>query len=150
MRFFFYGTLMDEALLARVLRRRVSARSLCRATLYGYRRTGVKERLYPMVLPSPGGKVRGCALDRANARDCRLLSAYEGEEYRLARAQVSLAGGAKRRVLLFVPKAAALIATNRPWSFARWRAKARVRALPRIPAPGGLKTGTAHHIMDMI
>jgi hypothetical protein len=130
MRFFFYGTLMDPGLLARVLGRRVSAHAPRRAWLFGYRRYGVEGAPFPIVLRMRGGRVRGVVLDRIPAAECRRLCSYEGAGYRLARAIAAAPGDARRSVLVFVPQPGAFVATGRPWSYARWRGTVRRAAIP--------------------
>lgn len=57
--FFFYGTLMDAAICARVTGMAINAAHLRPATLDGYKRVRVAEQHYPALVPSVGGLIEG-------------------------------------------------------------------------------------------
>jgi Gamma-glutamyl cyclotransferase, AIG2-like len=115
MRFFFYGTLMDPALLAWVLGRRVAARALLPARLHGYRRCSVEGFSYPLVLRRRGQSVEGVVVERASRAELRRLIEYEGEDYRLSRATAAIGDGRLLPVFLFTPRPGRLKPTGRPW-----------------------------------
>ena len=57
--FFFYGTLMDAAICARVTGMAVTAARLRPATLDDYKIVRVADQHYPTLVPSPGERVQG-------------------------------------------------------------------------------------------
>lgn len=119
---------MDPALLAWVLGRRVAARALLPARLYGYRRFSVEGFSYPLVLRRPGQSVAGVVAERMSRADLRRLVAYEGEDYRLSRATAATGEGRLLRVFLFAPRPGRLKPTGRPWR----PASRRRRYLPGV------------------
>ena len=123
-RFFFYGTLMDRALLSGVLERRVSARDLVPARLQGWRRTAVKGETYPAALRCRGAVSMGLVFTRVRAGDEARLSVYEGPGYRIV-AGVAQSGERRRDVRFFVPRPGAYTPVNRSWAFAAWRRRQR-------------------------
>lgn len=115
MRFFFYGTLLNPALLARVLGRRVAPRALVPARLYGWRRAAAQGVSYPIVLRRRGQSVSGIVLEGASRADRRRLFAYEGEDYCLSRAAAAMGDGRVLSVFLFTPRSGRLRPAARPW-----------------------------------
>ena len=126
MRLFFYGTLMDQEFLVRVLRRPVAARDLVPAQLSGWRRTAVKGKPYPIVLRQPGASVAGLIFDGASAVDVARLTAYEGAGYRLARGAAE-SGARRYAVRFFAARPGAYTPTYSEWDFAAWRRRRWVR-----------------------
>ena len=118
-RYFFYGTLMDRELLSHVLGRRIGARDLAAARLFGWRRSAVHCKPYPIVLRRRGASVRGFVVARIRAEDSALLSAYEGDGYMIATG-VAESGGRRRTVRFFAARPGAYAASNRMWRFAAW------------------------------
>lgn len=121
MRFFFYGTLMDRDVLARVLGRPVIAAALKPAVLRGYRRTSIREGSYPIVLREPSGSVDGLTLDGISKAECERLAAYEGPRYSLVRAFADFPERGPRAVFVFEPVAGAFKPTNTDWSLEAWQ-----------------------------
>lgn len=94
--FFFYGTLRDADVLARVL---PGASGLTKESqvLEGYRMAVVRNRPYPGIIASPGSTVTGEVVGPLSEEEKNLLIAYEGEEYRLAVVTV-----ANRKTYVFI------------------------------------------------
>ena len=87
MRLFFYGTLLDPALLTRLTGRPAMLQP---AVLKGFRRVRLRGTPYPTLAPGRG-TVPG-ALFVADRRAFRRLAAYEGPRYRLRRVRPCPAG----------------------------------------------------------
>ena len=64
MALFFYGTLMDVDVVAKVLARPFAERELVPAFLRGWRRLAVRNASYPVILPDPASRVEGRLLAR--------------------------------------------------------------------------------------
>lgn len=120
MRFFFYGTLRDPALLEVVLARPLVARRSTSAWLPGHSCRGVVGETYPCLAPAPGAHVEGLLVDGLTARDAVRIAFYEGAEYRMANLLVRRAGGGAvlaRTCLARTP----LFDDGAPWDFETWR-----------------------------
>lgn len=128
MRFFFYGTLMDRDVVARVVGRPVMAAALKPASLRGWRRTGVHGASYPVVVHDKAGRVDGVTLDNVSRGEARRLAAYEGPRYSLIQAFADLPAG-PRAVFLFIPQPGAFRTTGEDWSLAAWQAEHKARFL---------------------
>ena len=81
MDYFFYGTLLDRDLLARVVGRRVPDARIESATLEGYRRLRMTGTPYPMLARESGGRVDGILVKGLGQTAARRLSNYEGHRY---------------------------------------------------------------------
>lgn len=104
MQYFFYGTLCDPDIRELVLGYRPGPRQLRPAVLTGFRRKQVRGRSYPVLVPSPGGKVSGALFMPARTADALRLAAYEGPEYLTRALPVRPAGAAGScRALVFLP-----------------------------------------------
>jgi Gamma-glutamyl cyclotransferase, AIG2-like len=119
---FFYGTLTDPDVLARVLARPVAAADLAPASVAGLRRVRAAGASYPVVLPAPGGRVGGLLLLRAGRRDIARINHYESGEYR-AELRPALAAGGPRPAWLYVPlhPLPAPSPAGEPWELEAWR-----------------------------
>jgi len=129
-RVFFYGTLMDADVRARV----VGASLIEPARLAGWRRVGLIGRPYPVIVHAPGAETAGLlarAIDRAGWR--RLL-AYEGDEYRVIAVRVTAADGCAISALTFAASAAARPGP-RLWSFDGWHRRHKQTMLAPLRGP---------------
>ena len=134
MRFFFYGTLMDADLTARVLGRRLAPGALRPARLCGWRRAAAHAAAYPILLRCRGGDTAGRVLDRVSPAEGARLACYEGPGYRVRRG-VAVLAGRRVGVRLFVPLPGAYRVAAGGWSLARWRRRAKPAALAALTAP---------------
>jgi hypothetical protein len=122
--FFFYGTLMDAAICARVTGMAVTAAKLRPATLDGYRRVRVAEQHYPAIVPAPGSRVTGCLLRNAPPEAQRRLALYEDDTYEAKWLRVSGVGGIKTTALAFVAGPRMQL-TGEEWDYEAWRRRHR-------------------------
>ncbi len=119
-RFFFYGTLRDPCVRERVLGRPVPAAMVHTARLAGWAVRHVAGESYPMIVPAPGEVAEGVVIEGATAGDlARLVFFEDGDDYRLERVTVTLAGGRQVAAAMFHPTDGA--ETGLPWDFAAWR-----------------------------
>ena len=117
--FFFYGTLMDAAVCARITAMTVTAARLRPATLDDYKVVRVADQHYPALVPSPGARVHGRLLRNAGPEAQRRLAIYEDETYEPKWVRVRGIGGIKTMALAFVagPK---MQLTDEIWNYEDW------------------------------
>lgn len=117
--FFFYGTLMDADIRNAVLGKFTKNETVSPARLPGWRRVGVRGRSYPVIVPAAGAAVDGVSVSFADGAErpvTDLLTAFEGDEYRLVALElapgniVSVFAGSRR-----------CHPTGRAWSFSDWQ-----------------------------
>ncbi|MEX2642814.1 MAG: gamma-glutamylcyclotransferase family protein [Acetobacterales bacterium] len=111
MDYFFYGTLMDPALLARLVG--AAAATVEPARLVGFRRVRLRGQPYPTVVPAEDGSVDGIVVGRIDAAGARRLAEYEGPSYSIRLFGVMLQDGRTRRVRVFVAPVG--LASDGPW-----------------------------------
>lgn len=133
MRFFFYGTLMDEAV--RLLVMGVSARSLTirPAWLDGWRRAQMRGRHYPVVVPAAGQSVAGLLADGVSEPAVLRLDRFEGADYRRSSLGLRTEAGDAATAWVYVAKDAA-VAGVQPWSYDDWRRRHRAAFLRWLSA----------------
>lgn len=129
MRYFFYGTLMDPAVLAAVIDRRPAGPRRC-ASIEGYRRVYRAGAAYPVLIPAAGERVSGLLVEGLNERDRRRLDAFEGGDY-IAREVPVRTDRGEVRARMFVPRPG-VPATAVPWSLDEWRRRYRRVYLERV------------------
>lgn len=117
--FFFYGTLMDAAICARVTGMAVTAARLRSATLDDYKIVRVADQHYPALVPSPGGRVQGRLFRNVPPDAQRRLAIYEDDTYEPKWVRAKGIGGIKTMALAFVagPK---MQLTDEAWDFEDW------------------------------
>ena len=118
---FFYGTLTDLDVLARVLARPVDQGDLEPASLNGFGRVGVLGASYPVLVQAPGGAVDGLLFRRATRRDIARINRFEGEEYRAEAHPVRLACGGTRHAWLYLGVDGTLTPSGDAWALEAWR-----------------------------
>ncbi len=130
--FFFYGTLMDPHIVRAVLRRNVDPRRLRRAVLPGFRRVYHRAASYPVLVADAAAEVTGTLATGLTLCDARLLSLYEGHDYRLAILPVrTLPANARVCAGVFLPLEDAVASTT-AWSYEAWCRVHRERFLRQV------------------
>jgi hypothetical protein len=133
MTYFFFGTLMDRDVLAKVLDRPIAREELAPAWLHDYRRVRAANASYPLLVPSPGVVVSGVVFRPSDARDDVRIRHFEGEEYAERWLNVHLAGGRRRAARVFFG-VEALQPTEEPWDLAAWTSAHRAAFLEQCRA----------------
>ncbi len=115
---FFFGTLMHEGVLARVLDRPLRPNELLPAALPGYRRVRALNASYPVLVDTADGLVAGVRLVRPDRRDIERINHFEADEYEARR--LRLEDGAAAWGFIGLD---ALAASNEPWDLDAWAAR---------------------------
>ena len=129
--FFFYGTLCDAEVRARVLGAAAAGLELVPAVAPGWRAVYACGRAYPVLVPGRGDAAPG-VLARSLDRDgVRRLIAYEGAGYRVSRVTVRLADDSRVAAGVFLPRRR-LRPGARRFDLAAWQRAQRARYLKRF------------------
>jgi hypothetical protein len=83
MRVFFFGSLMDRDLVRLVLDREIEDLVFTAAELLGYERRRAKEESFPIIVPTPGGRVDGLLVEGLTITDVERIRWYESDDYDL-------------------------------------------------------------------
>ena len=130
---FFYGTLLDADIQRRVIGRVLSPAALAPATLVGFRRVRAAGKWFPILVPGQAGdSVTGAIAEGLTAREIARIVTYENDGYAMKPVTVALAGGEKKRALVFLPGkggANQLKPTAEPWDLLDWQAREKPRVL---------------------
>lgn len=119
MNYFFYGTLMDAAVLARVSGLAVTAVRLRPAVLDGYQRFRVTDRRYPAIVAMPGHRVEGRVVRNIPADAEQRIVDYEADEYVRKPVMVIGPGGLRIEALAFVAGPRMKL-TEEIWDYDEW------------------------------
>lgn len=124
---FVYGSLLTSTVLHALLGRRVQPTP---ASLHGYRRTALRGRPYPGIVPDASMSTSGHVL-ALRPRDLRILDRYEDDHYSRRRVTVTLEDGRHAAAQVYVLRAAYRgLGIRRDWSpqaYARRYAAAAAR-----------------------
>jgi Gamma-glutamyl cyclotransferase, AIG2-like len=131
MRFFFYGTLMDEDVRSAVLGR-AAPRSVEAVTLEGWRRVPIPGKSYPAIVPDPRATVEGVLARGLNAAARGRLVRYEDDLYDLVEVEVRRTGGRHLAAFAFVAREGRLSRSRREWDLAAWQRRCKRRFLTRL------------------
>lgn len=129
-RYFFYGTLMDRAVLAAVLGRAPPGPSQP-GSLDGYRRVFRAGASYPVLVPAAGESVAGIVMGGLGEGDARRLEVFEGSDYTLRELPVRLGRGRSIDALVFIPRTG-VPASSTAWSPEEWRRRHRRRYVQHV------------------
>jgi Gamma-glutamyl cyclotransferase, AIG2-like len=83
MRVFFFGSLIDTDLVRLVLDREIDDLVFTAAELLGYERRRAKNESFPIIVPTPGGRVEGQLVEGLTAADVERIRWYESDDYAL-------------------------------------------------------------------
>jgi gamma-glutamylcyclotransferase (GGCT)/AIG2-like uncharacterized protein YtfP len=115
---FTYGTLMSPDIMARVAGCRLTALP---ATLPGYRRSQVKDEVYPGISEEAAEQVTGVLYLSVPAAALQRLDVFEGEMYERRQVLVVDEGEVVRAAMTYVFRPAYLhLLTDIPWDFAQF------------------------------
>lgn len=132
MRFFFYGTLLDEDVRRLVLGEWAPA-AVEPATLDGWRRLTLEGVDYPVIVPAKGELVDGAVARGLDATASARLERYEGPDYVLAAVEVWLsASGRSLAVNVFVPRPGFRVIGHPGWDLKHWQRQVKPRFLARL------------------
>ncbi len=120
MEYFFYGTLMDGDVLARVVGQPVPPARMEAAVIEGYRRLYVAGAWYPMLVPEPGGRVEGRLVSGLDAAQAARIARFESDAYDLEALPVRAARRGPVRALTFMARPG-VAASDEEWDLASWR-----------------------------
>ena len=149
MEYFFYGTLMDGDVLARVVGEPVPPARMEAAVVEGYRRLYVASAWYPLLVPAPGGRVEGRLVSGIDARAAARIAQFESGAYALEALEVRAARRGAVRALTFMARPG-VAASPEEWDLASWRRRHKRTYLrlvgvwmagPRGRAGGGASPG---------
>ena len=129
--YFFYGTLMDAAVLGRVVGANITAARLRPAVLENYRRVRVADQHYPAVVPVVGQRVEGRLFRGASPEMQRRIAWYEDRTYETRVEMVVGPGGLRSQALVFIAGPRMRV-TDEDWNFAGWCRKHRRPFLARL------------------
>ncbi len=118
--YFFYGTLMDGDVLARVVGQPVPPARMEAAVVEGYRRLYVTGAWYPMLVPAPGGRVEGRLVSGIDAAQAARIAHFESDAYELEALPVRAARRGPVRALTFMARPG-VAASPEEWDLASWR-----------------------------
>jgi len=131
MRFFFYGSLLDQDVAALVIGRRLPPRAWLPATLSGFSRRKAKGVSYPVAVRDPKGAVQGAVVGGFSKRDVERLTAYEGPRYHTVPLKVRIHGRIVT-VSVFEPKEKAFQPVDGAWSLVQWQRRDKRKFVERI------------------
>lgn len=120
MRYFFYGTLMDGDVRRLVLSAASRELHVEPATLQGYRRVFMAERVYPVIAPSPATSVAGVLSGDLSDEDAARLAAFESDEYDAVTLDVIVTNGDLVCARVFVAGQRAVQSVE-AWDLAEWQ-----------------------------
>jgi hypothetical protein len=130
MRFFFYGTLLDDALRRIVIGREVT---LSGAMLAGWRRLDIRGKHYPIISRDAGASVAGGLTEPLASTEIARLRYYEGDGYELITALVRDRDGTGVAAQIFVPPEGGLAGAG-DWTLVDWQRDHRDAVLGRLRA----------------
>lgn len=128
--FFFFGTLMDADVLARVIGRPVTADELAVAELDGYRRVRARRASYPVLVPSIHSRVEGRLMAPRDAFEEARIAWFEEGEYAEHRRSVRRRDGSLVHARLFFGLPA-LGTTADEWDPTTWARQDKAAFLER-------------------
>jgi len=132
MRFFFFGTLLDDEVLSIVVGRNVSTQEKRPAILPSHRRVKAQGVTYPIIVPNEKYEVSGLLVSSLSSTESQRLIEYEGANYELVTRPVVCAGR-QQQAQIFVPvKAGGLTPLDEDWSYEEWRRLHRAGFVARL------------------
>ncbi|MGQ0665003.1 MAG: gamma-glutamylcyclotransferase family protein [Pseudomonadota bacterium] len=128
MRFFFYGTLMDEEVRRAVLGS-LAPSSTEPARLEGWRRIAVAGASYPIIVRRGRRRVEGVLARGLDRQALPVLAAYEGKEFAAIALPVRTRAGRRLSARVFVPAPGTPVGSAGGWDLALWQRRHKRRTL---------------------
>lgn len=141
MRFFFFGTLMDEDVLQLVLERPAARLRRRHAFLPGYRRLRIRGESFPMLAAAEGEELRGLLVEGLEEEDLARIEFFESVEYAASLMQVRLEEGGWIAAHVFAATEQARH-DGEPWDFVAWQQREK----PQLLAESALWMGLYGHV----
>ncbi len=129
--YFFYGTLMDDDVLVRVVGTAVRALTSMPAWIDDYERRYVAGATYPVLISRPGERVDGRLLRGLDRRQEARLARYEADFYDLKEVSISTADGQSGSAMTFLPRSG-IRPSPRVWQFDDWQRRHKRTFMRRI------------------
>lgn len=101
-RVFVYGTLMIPEVMTAVTGKYFNTSA---SVLRDYTRRSLRDRVYPGIRKSMHASVQGYVYQKVDGHSLALLDAFEGEEFRRIRVNVTIAGGKRQPAYAYVIRA---------------------------------------------
>jgi hypothetical protein len=122
MRFFFYGTLMDNDVIEIVLGRALEAPCLQPARLDGFCARIAIDEAVPVLRAAPGSSVSGVVIENLTAADAENIRFFEASEYDSEPCEVVVDGVGV--AIAYVHLNSQLrVNEKQSWDFLRWQAE---------------------------
>ena len=118
--YFFYGTLMDNLVLNKVIGRYAKDIQKRPGVLKGFKRLGVKGANYPAIINSKGDQVEGEVVYGITDEAVLRLDEFEDDEYQRKNVVVFLRDGRKIQAATYVAGSNMLLGKDE-WNFAMWQ-----------------------------
>ncbi len=128
---FFYGTLMDGDVLGAVIGRPASTVRRQGASVEGYRRFHRFGASYPILVPSPDGRIEGILASGLRPADMARLIAFEGSDYDLVEISVRAVRCGPTRAMIFM-SGPEVMASPQEWTLTTWTPRHKKEYLRRI------------------
>jgi len=137
--YFFYGTLMDEGLLAAVTGRCRRSIRFARAHVDGYRAVRRTGAAYPILIADVAARTQGRLLRGVTPKEVRRLRRFEGREYVENRLMVHVECQGEVPAWVFLPRPGGSPRHGIAWCFDKWRRRnsRRPRQQPEVEAIAG-------------
>ncbi len=119
--FFFYGTLMDSDVLARVIGRPHRSIKTFRADAAGWRAVQGRGVTYPFLIADAICHTEGVVISGITPHELRRLKRFEGNEYAVGRVTVTIEGVGQVASRAFLPRFRNMPWCKVPWSIDVWR-----------------------------
>jgi hypothetical protein len=120
MRFFFYGTLMDDDVRADLLGAARHDLRMRPGVLLNYRRRAARDGYYPVLVPEARGRVDGVFVEGLTREFVLWIAHFEGPTYEPDRVTAVDPAGRRLGAWSFLPSRRAY-ATDRPWDLHVWQ-----------------------------
>jgi hypothetical protein len=124
-----YGTLQVPEVIALIVGRRLVGLP---ARLAGYSRFRIQDRVYPAIVPAPGGNVEGILYPGLELAELERLDHYEGEIYERCELNVLVAGESLPACTYVLRREHLHRLSGEPWDLAHFEREHLASYLARV------------------